>query len=76
MILCNWFDAGTSSLEISFTSDFSVVDEGVKILVACVATDIQYANRLNWSQRNALSSGDCENGESIERKRSLINCGF
>ena len=66
MILCKWFDAGISSLKISFTSDFSVVEMGVEILVACVATNIQYSKRLNWRQRNRISSGDCENGELSE----------
>ena len=62
MVLCKWFDAGTSSLEISFTSDSSVNDQGVKILAACVAINDQFANRLNWSQRHLTSSGDCSNG--------------
>ena len=62
LILCRWFDAGTSSVEISFTSDGSVNDQGVKILAACVAINDQFANRLTWSQRNTTSSGDCSNG--------------
>ena len=62
LILCKWFDAGTSSLEILFTSDRSVNDNGVKILAACVASNAQFANRLNWSQRQFITSGDCSNG--------------
>ena len=63
MILCKWFDAGTSSLEMLFTSDGSITREGVKILAACVAINEQFANRLNWSQRQLTSSGDCSNGK-------------
>ena len=35
----------------------------MKILLACVAINDQFANRLNWSQRQFTSSGDCSNGE-------------
>ena len=62
MTLCKWFDAGTTSLEISFTSDQSVTKEGVKILAACVAINARFAKRLNWNQRQLVSSGDCSNG--------------
>lgn len=61
IILCKWFDAGTSSLEISFTSDEVWTDYGVKILAACVSTTAQFANRINWSQRQLTSRGDCSN---------------
>ena len=61
MILCKWFDAGTTSLEILFTSDSWINDQGVKILAACVAINDQFANRLTWSQRQLTSSGDCSN---------------
>ena len=62
LVLCKWFDAGTSSLKILFTSDENHTDEGVKILAACVAINDQFANRLNWSQRQSTSSGDCSHG--------------
>ena len=62
LILCKWFDAGTSSLEILFTSDNIIAEEGVKILTACVAIKAQFANRLKWTERQLTSSGDCSNG--------------
>ena len=72
LILCKWFDAGTSSLEISFTSDGTVTKDGVKILAACVATNDQFANRLDWSQRHLTTNGDCSNGTTKSNRFFLI----
>ena len=46
----------------------------MKILAACVAINDQFANRLNWSQRQLTSSGDCSNGtvKSIVQKAYTI----
>ena len=63
-VLCKWFDSGTSSIEISFTSNSKYTSTGVKMFTACVSATEQYANRLEWSQRHLTSSGNCEHGMS------------
>ena len=62
-VLCKWFDSGASSVEILFTSDASKVNTGVEMLAACVSTADQFTNRLSWSQRQLVTSGDCEHGK-------------
>ena len=37
-------------------------DEGFVMVAACVAKNIQFGNRFEWSQRFLTTSGDCLHG--------------
>ena len=69
---CTWFDAGTSSLEFSFTSDYSNNYPGVSMNAACVSISDQFSNRFDWNERESASIGVCPDCELYELFKDRI----